>query len=146
MAELDFTTEELLEQARGNVSAFFHVAIRWARERDGSVEGWATHVGEAFAPGWDEVGESAPALEVGRIAGLNMATTADLRPVELSGDESRAVLTMEGPEQKWLDAWGTTVEDVDRANELIFLPIARRRGLALTAEREGTLFWLTFAK
>ena len=146
MAELDFTTEELLEQARGNSTAFFHLAVRWARERDGSVDEWASHVGEAFAPGWDEFGDDASALEVARIAGLNMATTADMRPVDLTGDDSRAVLTIEGPEQEWLEDMGTTVEDLDRANELIFSPIARRRGLALTHEREGKLLRLTFAK
>lgn len=146
MAEIDFTTEELLEQARGNQTAIFHLAVRWARERDGSVDGWASHVGEAFAPSWDEFGETASALEVARSAALNMATTADMRPVELTGDDSRAVLTLEGPEQEWLDNMGTTVEDLDRTNELIFLPIARRRGLTLTPEREGNILRLTFAQ
>ena len=146
MAKLDFTTEEILEQARGNLTAFFHLAVRWARERDGSVDGWASHVGEAFAPSWDEFGDDASALEVARMAGLNMATTADMRPVDLTGDESGAVLTVEGPDQEWLDNMGTTVEDVDRTNELIWVPIARRRGLAFTPEREGNLLRLTFAK
>ena len=146
MAELDFSPEVLLEQARGNETAFWHLALRWAREREGSADGWAEFVGEQFAPSWDELGERASAREVARLAGLNAATTADMRPVELEGDDSRAELVIEGPEEHWLARFGTTQEESDRANELIFRAIATRRGLTLEMHRDGRGLHLVFAR
>ena len=146
MADLDFSTEDLLEQARGNQTAFWHLALRWAREHDGSVDGWATFVGEQFAPGWDELGEAASALRVARLAGLNMATTADMRPVALTGDDDRAEVVIEGPDDEWLSGWGTTQEESDRANELIFQRIAERRGLTLEATRDERGLRLAFSR
>ena len=45
MGDTEFSTERLLEQASGNQSALFLMAVRWARERDGSVDAWANFVG-----------------------------------------------------------------------------------------------------
>lgn len=146
MAGIDFGTDELLEQARGNQTAIWHLAVRRAREREGSVEGWASYVGKDFAPSWDETGESASALDVARGAALNIATTADMRPTALEGDETRAVVTVDGPESVWTDSMGTSIEDLDRVNEIIFSAIARRRGLTLTRERTGSTFRLVFER
>lgn len=146
MADLDFSTEDLLEQARGNQTAFWHLALRWAREREGSVDGWAEFVGEQFAPSWDELGDPASALRVARLAGLNMATTADNRPVALTGDDDRAEVVIEGPGDEWLSGWGTTREESDRANELIFRTIAERRGLTLEATRDQAGLRLVFSR
>ncbi len=145
MANLDFSTDELLEQARGNQTAIWHLAVRWAREQ-GSVDDWASFVGDNFAPSWDEMGSASSAVDVARMAGLNIATTADMRPVDLSGDASRAVLTVEGPEQEWIESIGTDARDLDRTTELIFRPIAERRGLTLSMHRDGSTFSLTFAR
>jgi len=49
MGDLDFDRDELLEQARGNSSAIWHLSARYAREREGSVDGWASYIGAAFA-------------------------------------------------------------------------------------------------
>ncbi len=146
MADLNFSPEVLLEQARGNETAFWHLALLWARQRDGSADGWAEFVGEQFAPSWDELGDRASALEVARLAGLNVATTADMRPVALTGDDSRAELVIEGPEDHWLSQFGTTREESDRANELIFRAIARRRGLTLERQRDERGLHLVFAR
>jgi hypothetical protein len=146
MTNLDFSDDEVLSQAKGNGTAIFHLAVRWARQQSGGVDGWASFVGEEFAPTWDELGDNSSALRVARLAGLNMATTADIEPVDVSGDDARAVLTLEGPEQQWLDDMGTTTEEIDRANELIFRPIAQRRGLTLTVDRSGNTLRLTFAR
>ena len=146
MAGIDFGSEELLEQARGNQTAIWHLAVRRAREQEGSVEGWASYVGDDFAPSWDEMGEKASALDVARMAAMNVATTADMRPTALEGDEARAVLTVDGPESEWTEAMGTSVEDLDRTNEIIFAAIARRRGLKMTQERSGSSFRLVFER
>jgi hypothetical protein len=146
MATLEFDRDELLEQARGNQTALWHLALRRARDQEGSVDGWGRYVGEDFAPSWDDLGDGASALEVARQAGLNYATTSDMRPLEVTGDDSTAQVTLEGPDPEWLENSGTRVEDHDRVNELIFEAIARRRGLTLTCEREGSTFRMTFAR
>jgi hypothetical protein len=146
MAKLDFESDVLLAQARGNQSAIWHLAVSWARQHQGSVDGWASFVGQHFAPSWDELGEDVSAQEVARLAGLNMATTADMEPVDLSGDDTTAVLTLKGPDPEWLGNMGTTIEDLDQTNELVFSAIAERRGLRLTSERDGEVMRLTFTK
>ncbi len=146
MASVEFSPDEISEQASGNQSALWHVTLRWAREQTGSVDGWASFVGEQFAPSWDGMGDNASALDVARGAALNYASSADIRPVHITGDESTAVLTSEGPEQEWLDDTGTTIADNDRANELIFRSIAERRGMTLELDRDGSTFRLTFAR
>ena len=146
MADLDFSPEVLLEQARGNQTAFFHLGVRWARDRDGSVDAWATFVGNEFAPSWDELGDNASAFRVARLAALNMATTADARPVDITGDDSRAEVVIEGPDKEWLDQSATALEDHDRANELIFRAIAERRGLTFEARRDEAGLHLVFAR
>jgi hypothetical protein len=146
VADLDFSPEVLLEQARGNQTAFWHLALRRARERDGSIDGWAQFVGEHFAPSWDELGDDASARKVARLCALNVATTADMRPVQLNGDDSRAEVVVEGPDDDWLSSFGTTREESDHANELIFRVIAERRGLTLEARRDEAGLHLAFAR
>jgi len=146
VTDLDFSQEELLAQARGNQSAIWHLAVRRARERDGSVEEWGAYVGHEFAPSWDDMGAAASALDVARVAALNMATTADMRPLSLSGDDSRAELLVEGPEQQWLDDFGTSLEDLDRVNELIFQAIAEGRGMTLESRRSAEGLHMVFAR
>ena len=145
MAELEFTTEQLLEQARGNETGLWHACLLWAKQQPGGVDAWASFIGETFAPSWDDMGD-ASALEVARVAGLNFATTADIRPVDVSGDDSRAVLTLSGPDQAVLDDMGTTVEDIDRSNEVLFSVIAERRGLTVSFERSADTLRLTFER
>jgi len=146
MADLDFDPQELLEQARGNQTAIWHMAVRWARDHDGSVDAWASFVGREFAPSWDVMGDDASARRVAMMSALNMATTADMRPVEVTGDDSRAELVIEGPDQDSLDAFGATPEDLDRTNVLIFRAIAERRGMTLESRRDEAGLHLLFAK
>lgn len=103
-------------------------------------------MGEQFAPSWDELGNPASALRVARLAALNMATTADSRPVALTGDDDRAEVLIEGPDDDLLSGWGTTREESDRANELVFRTIAERRGLTLEATRDEMGLHLAFAR
>jgi hypothetical protein len=146
MAELDFTQDELLDQARGNQSAFWHLALRRAREQSGSVDDWARFIGEHFAPSWDDLGQDASALDVARLCAFNLATTADMRPLQLNGDSSRAEVIVEGPEDDWLSRFATTREDSDRANELIFRAIAARRGLTVDVSRDEVGLHFLFAR
>ena len=146
MADLDFDRDRLLEQARGNQTAIWHMAARWAREHEGSVDGWASFVGREFAPSWDDMGSDASAREVAHMAALNMATTADIRPVSVTGDHTRAELVLEGPDPEALDAYGTTRDEIDRTNELVFRAIAEGRGMTLESRRDDAGLHLIFAK
>ena len=146
MTDLEFSDEELLAQARGNQSAIWHLAVRHARERDGSVDEWGTYVGREFAPSWNEMGEAPSALDVARMAALNVATTADMRPLSVDGDDTRAELVIQGPEQEWMDDFGTNLEDLDRVNELIFRAIAEGRGLSLESWRADDGLHLVFER
>src|SRR3954452_3094988 len=113
MGDLDFDRDELLEQARANQTAIWHLAPRYARDREGSVDGWAAFVGSGFAPGWEPMGDRPSARRVALQSALNMATTADMRPLSVTGDDDRAELVLEGPEQSWLDDSGTTRDEID---------------------------------
>jgi hypothetical protein len=146
MADLDFTPQEILEQARGDSAALWHVGVRWAREHDGSVDAWASFVGRVFAPSWDSLGDDASALVVARQVGLIMASQGDMRPTALSGDAARAEVVAEGPDPDALEQFGTSIEDIDQAQELVFGAIADRRGMTLECRRAGPDFHMTFAR
>lgn len=145
MGDTEFSTERLLEQASGNQSAIFLMAVRWARERDGSVDEWATFVGNQFAEGWSNLRDSG-ALEVARMAGLNFACSADSKFVGLEGDASRAEAVIDGPDPEWLEESGVSVVDHDRANELIFGRIADHVGLSFESHRDAEGLHLTFSQ
>jgi uncharacterized protein involved in tellurium resistance len=145
VGDTDFTTERLLEQASGNQSAIFLLALRWARERDGSVDGWANFLGEQFAEGWENLRDSG-ARAVAQVVGLNFASSADSKFVGLEGDESRAEAVIEGPDSEWLKDSGVSLEDNDRANELIFRRIVEPLGLSVEMRREGSRAYYTVSK
>jgi hypothetical protein len=86
------------------------------------------------------------ALEVARIAGLNLASSADSNLVRLEGDESTAEAVIEGPDPEWLEGTTVLAADTDRANELIFRRIAEHIGLRLEARRDDAGLHLVFSK
>lgn len=145
MDDTQFSTERLLQQASGNQSAIFLLALRWARERDGSVEGWATFFGDEVAGGWESL-RDAGAREVARTAGLNFASSADSKFAGLEGDESRGEALIEGPDDQWLKDYGVSLEDNDRTNELIFQRIAGHLGLSFECRRDERGLHLVFSK
>jgi hypothetical protein len=145
MGDTDFSTERLLEQASGNQSAIFLLALRWARERDGSVDAWSTFVGDQFAEGWESL-RGKGAREVARIAGLNFACSADSKFVRLEGDDARAEAVIDGPDDQWLKEAGVSIEDSDRSNELIFGRIAGHIGLSVEVRRDDEGLHLAFSK
>jgi hypothetical protein len=145
MNDTEFPTERLLEQASGNQSAMFIVSLAWAKQREGSVDGWAGFVGDQFADSWDSMRDSG-AREVARIAGLNFASSADSTFVRLEGDAQRAEAVIEGPDPEYLEGTGVTPEDSDRANELIFGRIAAHLGLSLDVRRDEAGLHLVFSR
>ena len=145
MNDTEFSADRLLEQASLNQSAMFIVSLAWAKERDGSVDGWAGFVGEQFADSWEEMRDSG-ARDIARIAGLNFASSADSTFRRLEGDEQRAEALIDGPDPEWLKGTGVTSEDTDRANELIFGRIAAHLGLSLEVRRDAEGLHLVFSR
>lgn len=145
MSGVEFTEARLREQASGNQSAIFLVSLAWAKKRDGSVDAYAEFIGEQFAESWDEL-RGAGALDVARMAGLNFASSADSKLVQLDGDDSRADAVIQGPDPEWLAETAVTADDSDRANELIFRRIAEYLGLRLETHRDDAGFHLVFSK
>jgi uncharacterized protein involved in tellurium resistance len=145
MGDTDFSTDRLLEQASGNQSAMFFVALRWARDRDGSVDGFANFVGEQFANSWGDM-RDAGARDIARIAGVNFASSADSKFIGLEGDDQRAEALIEGPDAEWLVDAGVTLEDSDRANELIFARIAQQIGVRFESHRDANGLHLIFSR
>jgi hypothetical protein len=145
MGDTEFSTERLLEQASGNQSAIFLMGVRWARERDGSVDAWANFVGSQFAEGWSSLRDGG-ALKVARMAGLNFASSADSKFIGLEGDASRAEAVIDGPDAEWLKESGVSLEDNDRANELIFARIAEYLGLLFESHRDEAGLHLVFSE
>jgi hypothetical protein len=145
VTDLAFSADEVLRRAKGNQTAVWYVSLAWAKNQAGGLDGWASFIGEQFAPSWDELGDDTSALEVARQAALNFATSADMQPIDLSGDDSRAVLSIAGPDQEWVDQ-GASAAELDRAYELVYSAIAKRRGLTLGAARTDGTLRLTFAR
>jgi hypothetical protein len=145
MNDIEFSTERLLEQASGNQSGMFIVSLAWAKQRDGSVDGWAGFVGDQFADSWDEMRDQG-ALDIARIAGLNFACSADSELIRLDGDAQRAEAVIQGPDPEWLEDSGVTTEDSDRANELIFGRIAAHLGVSLEVHRDEEGLHLVFSR
>jgi hypothetical protein len=145
MTDTEFSAQRLLEQASGNQSAMFLVSLAYAKQRDGSVDGWAGFVGDQFADSWNSMRDRG-AREVARIAGLNFASSADSKFIRLDGDEQRAEAVIQGPDPEWLEGTGVTNEDNDRANELIFGKIAAHLGLSLEVRRDEEGLHLVFSR
>jgi len=145
MIDTEFSAERLLQQASGNQSGMFMVSMAWAKQRDGSVDGWAGFVGDQFADSWDSMRDRG-ARDIAQIAGLNFASSADSKFIRLEGDGQRAEAVIQGPDPEWLEGTDLTSDDSDRANELIFGRIAAHLGLSLEVRRDEEGLHLVFSR
>ena len=83
-----FTSEEICEQAKGNVGSLSLLLLTYARDRGHPLDEAARFFGRVFAPSWDEV-SARDARTAARWAALNMVTGGgELRRLE--GDARRA--------------------------------------------------------
>jgi len=94
----EFTTEELLSQAKGNATAFVLTTIAYLKERDLDVDDFVTYFGRQFAPGWDEL-RTQPVAAVAQSVARN-AVSVGCALGSLSGEEARAEVLITG----WPDA------------------------------------------
>ena len=69
-----------------------------------------------------------------------------LKIAVIGGDGTGPEVVAEGPDPEFLEQSGTTTEEIDRAQELVFTAIAERRGMTLECRRDGADFHMTFAR
>lgn len=137
-----FTSEEVCNQAKGNVNAFALGTIAIFKKQGESAEEFFTTLGRVFAPSWDEI-KGKGALGAARPAALNMVSGgANLE--SLSGDEHQAQVVVSG----WPRAEDLQVMQLDRSDLepfwAIYRPIADHLGLGFQVETHGDRVTLTF--
>jgi hypothetical protein len=137
-----FTSEEICEQAKGNVGALSLLLLTYARDRGQPLEEAVLFFGRAFAPGWDEV-PARDARTTVRWAALNMVTGGgELRRLEGDAQHAESVVGR-WPLNEDLAFFGLSQQEADAFYGL-FAPIAERLGLAYTWRRDGDEVTMTF--
>ena len=107
-----FTTEELLDYAQGNATAFALATIAYLEEHGLTVGDYVEYFGRKFAPGWEEL-RSQPAVAVARTAAMNAVSVGGILR-SLSGDEARAEVIIEGwPDERISDVLGLERADAE---------------------------------
>ena len=137
-----FTSEEICEQAKGNVGALSLLLLTYARDRGQPLEEAVLFFGRSFAPGWDEV-PARDARTAVRWAALNMVTGGgELRRLEGDARHAESVIGR-WPLNEDLAFFGLSQQEAD-AFYWLFAPIAERLGLAYTWRRDGDEVTMTF--
>jgi len=143
MEEVQFSQQEILESAQGNVASFIVGTIAFSKEHGFSIEEWSQALGTMFAPGWSELSGKG-AREVARAAALNMAS-GGATGVAVTGDDSRAEITGHWPSDDLLAFTGVSRTDIAPFYH-IFAPIAAHLGMRYEYTVEGDRFHLIFTR
>jgi hypothetical protein len=131
----EFTSDELLEQAKANAQALFLVAVGYVKEKRLPVDEFFSFVGEKFTLGWESL-QGQGAREAMRMFALNMVSVGGTLE-SLSGDEARAeAIIADWPSPDLLQAFGVSRGDVDRMYG-VFQPIADVLELGYEWRRQG---------
>ena len=143
-ANTEFTTEELLSQAQGNVTAFALATIAYLKEQGLAVDDYVAFFGRRFAPGWEEL-RAQPVAAVARAAALNAVSVGGtLR--SLSGDETNAEVLIEGwPDENISGALGLERSDGEAMWDS-FEPIMEHLGIRYSWGHEDGAVRLTFER
>ena len=137
-----FTSEEICEQAKGNVGALSLLLLTYARDRGQPLEEAVRFFGRTFAPGWDEV-PARDARTAVRWTALNMVTGGgELRRLEGDARHAESVIGR-WPLNEDLAFFGLSQQEADAFYGL-FAPIAERLGLTYTWRRDGDAVTMTF--
>jgi hypothetical protein len=141
----EFTTEELLSQARGNATAFILTTIAYLKEHGLDADDFVAYFGRQFAPGWDDL-RAEPVAAVARTAALNAVSVGGTLG-SLSRDETRAEVIMTGwPEGEEISSvLGLGPNDSDAMWDS-FYPIMERLGIRYTWQREDGAVRLIFER
>jgi hypothetical protein len=131
----EFTTDEVLQQAKMNAQALFLVAIGYMKEKGLSLDEFWSFLGDKFTLGWDSL--QGKGARVGmRMFALNMVSVGGTLK-SLEGDEARAeAIITDWPSPDLMQAFGGNEGDVDRMYA-VFQPIADVLGLKYEWRRQG---------
>lgn len=143
MHGVECSTQELLESAQGNVTAFILATARYCKERGIRFDEWVISTGRLFAPSWDETADKSP-LGVARNAARNMLS-AGATAMAVTGDDTHAEVTYRWPDDRALANYGLARLDIQTFPR-IFEPIAKRLGLQFAYAPEDDRIHLTFAR
>jgi hypothetical protein len=138
-----FTTEQVLEQAKGNVTGIYLGTIAYLKEQHLSPLDWTVGLGKRFAPGWEGL-KGRGAREAAQMFALNCISLGGTL-TSFDGDESRAEFVIKGwPGAGWLQYHQITQADADVMWEA-FTPIAAFLDLRHHWQREGDSVRITFS-
>lgn len=144
MSAPTFTNDELLEQAKGNATAFMLVTLAYLKRTGGSATDWTRFAASALASGWTEAANF-DAMQLGRVWALNFVSTGGVAQSP-QGDAQRAELIVsDWPSGEFLGMLGLTREDTDPTMELVPL-LTRTVGATATCTRAGDTFTITITR
>jgi hypothetical protein len=139
-----FTPKQITEMAQENANAFALASVAFLRERDISIDEFATYIGRCFAPGWEEM-RGKTAREVAHLTALNMASVG-AEVLSLTGDGSQAHLVIaDWPSKDFCEFFSLSQSDVDPIWNL-YEPVARYLDFNYTWKRRGDEVTMIFSR
>jgi hypothetical protein len=139
----EFTSEQLYQQAQGNLTAFIVGTMAYLKEQGRTPEEWVTSIGKRFAPGWEsEKGRAKVAMQS---VVLNLLSAGGSLH-SLTGDDTQAeAVIADWPSADVLELFGLSLEDVDPIHT-IFTPIAASLNLRYEWHRAGNQVTFRFSR
>lgn len=135
MTDVQFTPEQVLEQAKGNSAALTLATVAFFKLQGWELEQLVNFMGTQLARGWETM-RGQGALSTMNFVVLNMVSYG-AKLVSLVGDESYATaIISKWPPRQWLDYFDLTTQDVDAWSDL-FKPIAVSLNFDYTRSNDG---------
>lgn len=104
---IEFSEEQLLKHAQGNLQAIALSLITFLKEKGHTIHNFTEYVSVKVAPGWSQL---ETALEIAHAQAINFASFG-VEVLSLSGDEDNAKIEMKmWPEEAALAFYGVTEE------------------------------------
>jgi hypothetical protein len=139
----EFTSEQLYQQAQGNLTAFIVGTMAYLKEQGRTPEEWVTFIGKRFAPGWESDKGRAKAAMQSVVLNL-LSAGGSLH--SLTGDDAQAeAVIADWPSADVLEFFGLSLEDVDPIHT-IFTPIAASLNLRYEWHRAGNQVTFRFSR
>ncbi len=144
MPDLQFTSDQLLEQARGNATALTLATFAFFKAQGWALEQLVDFMGTQLARGWETM-RGQGAINTMDFVALNMVSYG-AKLESLAGDDSKATAIISNwPPRQWLDYFGLTAKDVDAWADL-FKPIAASLNLNYERSNDGEKLVYTISR
>ena len=144
MTELTFATEQLYEQAQGNLTSFILGTIAYLKEQSRAPEEWVTFIGNRFAPSWESVKDQGAKAAMQLVVLNYLSAGGSLH--SLTGDDAKAeAVIADWPAADTLELLGLALQDVDPFHA-IFNPIAAYLNLRYEWHRAGNQVTFRFSR